>query len=106
MLVARTGCRRPFWAYDELAQAKDRVLLDNLQTAMGKRKRSLGVIISTQAADNDHSLSLLIDDGQDRPTTRRWWCISCRRRQMPTRSIRRPSARSIRRSASFSTRPT
>jgi hypothetical protein len=30
-----------------LAQTKDRQLLDNLQTAMGKRQRSLGLIIST-----------------------------------------------------------
>ena len=56
------GLSPSFWAYDELAQAKDRVLLDNLQTAMGKRKRSLGVVISTQAADDDHPLSQLIDD--------------------------------------------
>src|SRR5580765_323613 len=59
------GLAPSFWAYDELAQAKDRVLLDNLQTAMGKRKRSLGVIISTQAADDDHALSLLIDDARN-----------------------------------------
>ena len=58
------GLSPTFWAYDELAQAKDRVLLDNLQTAMGKRKRSLGVVISTQAADDDHPLSQLIDDAQ------------------------------------------
>jgi len=56
------GLAPSFWAYDELAQAKDRVLLDNLQTAMGKRNRSLGVVISTQAADDDHPLSQLIDD--------------------------------------------
>ena len=58
-----------FWAYDELAQAKDRQLLDALQTAMGKRNRSLGIVISTQAADDDHALSQLIDDalsGADR----------------------------------------
>jgi phage terminase large subunit-like protein len=53
-----------FWAYDELAQARDRVLLDNLQTAMGKREASLGVILSTQAADDDHPLSELIDDAK------------------------------------------
>jgi len=58
------GLSPTFWAYDELAQAKDRVLLDNLQTAMGKRKRSLGVVISTQAADEDHPLSQLIDDAR------------------------------------------
>jgi phage terminase large subunit-like protein len=54
------------WAYDELAQAKNRVLLDNLQTAMGKRKRSLGIILSTQAASDNHPLSELIDDGLKR----------------------------------------
>ena len=57
------GLAPSFWAYDELAQAKDRVLLNNLQTAMGKRKRSLGIVISTQAPDDDHPLSQLIDDG-------------------------------------------
>ena len=30
---------------------------------MGKRNRSLGVVISTQAADDDHPLSQMIDDG-------------------------------------------
>jgi phage terminase large subunit-like protein len=57
------GLAPSFWAYDELAQAKDRTLLDNLQTAMGKRKRALGMIISTQAADDEHPLSQIIDDG-------------------------------------------
>ena len=57
------GLAPSFWAYDELAQAKDRVLLDALQTAMGKRKRSLGMVISTQAANDDHPLSQIIDDG-------------------------------------------
>jgi phage terminase large subunit-like protein len=57
------GLAPSFWAYDELAQAKNRILLDNLQTAMGKRTRSLGVILSTQAASDDHPLSELIDDG-------------------------------------------
>lgn len=57
------GLSPSLWVYDELAQAKDRVLLDNLQTAMGKRKRSLGIIISTQAARDDHPLSQIIDDG-------------------------------------------
>ena len=56
------GLAPSFWAYDELAQAKDRQLLDALQTAMGKRNRSLGIVISTQAADDDHALSQLIDD--------------------------------------------
>ena len=58
------GLAPTFWAYDELAQAKDRVLLDKLQTAMGKRNRSLGIVISTQAADDDHPLSQLIDDAE------------------------------------------
>jgi phage terminase large subunit-like protein len=57
------GLAPSMWVYDELAQAKDRVLLDNLVTAMGKRERTLGIIISTQAASDDHALSQLIDDG-------------------------------------------
>jgi phage terminase large subunit-like protein len=57
------GISPTFWAYDELAQARDRELLDNLQTAMGKRAWSLGVIISTQAASDEHPLSEIIDDG-------------------------------------------
>src|SRR4051812_950317 len=56
------GLAPSFWAYDELAQARDRILLDNLTTAMGKRKRALGVVISTQAADDEHPLSQIIDD--------------------------------------------
>lgn len=57
------GLAPSFWCYDELAQAPNRVLLDNLQTAMGKRKRSTGIIISTQADTDEHPLSQIIDDG-------------------------------------------
>jgi phage terminase large subunit-like protein len=57
------GLAPSLWIYDELAQAKDRELLDNLMTAMGKRKSSLGLVISTQAPENEHPLSQLIDDG-------------------------------------------
>jgi hypothetical protein len=42
---------------------KDRELLDTLMTAMGKQPQSLGIVISTQAATDDHPLSQLIDDG-------------------------------------------
>ena len=58
------GLSPTFWAYDEFAQAKERSLFDNLRTAMGKRKRSLGVVLSTQAAHDQHPLSELIDDAQ------------------------------------------
>jgi phage terminase large subunit-like protein len=51
------------WIYDELAQVADTELLDNLETAQGKRARSLGLIISTQAESDDHRLSQMIDDG-------------------------------------------
>jgi Phage Terminase len=57
------GLAPSFFVYDELAQARDRTLLDNLRTPIGKRKALLGMVISTQAADDDHPLSLLIDDG-------------------------------------------
>jgi len=56
------GLAPSFWVYDEFAQAKTDELLHNLQTAQGKRKESLGVVISTQAATDQHPLSILIDD--------------------------------------------
>jgi phage terminase large subunit-like protein len=54
------------WIYDELAQVNDFELLDNLETALGKRKRSMGLIISTQAESDTHRLSQMIDDGLTR----------------------------------------
>jgi phage terminase large subunit-like protein len=57
------GLAPSLWAYDELAQAKDRTLLDNLINGLGKRKEALGLVISTQAPDDDHPLSQMIDDG-------------------------------------------
>jgi phage terminase large subunit-like protein len=56
------GLSPSFWTFDEYAQAPNSDLLDNLRTAMGKRSESLGVVISTQAANDQHPLSQLIDD--------------------------------------------
>lgn len=61
------GLAPSFWCYDELARVGDRELLDALLTGMGKRQ-CLGVIISTQAPDDDHPLSQLIDDAPSDPT--------------------------------------
>jgi phage terminase large subunit-like protein len=47
--------------YDELAQAKDRELYDNLVTGTGARKDPLTIVISTQSSDPNHVLSELID---------------------------------------------
>lgn len=57
------GLSPSLFVYDELAQAKDRTLLDNLINGLGKRTEALGLIISTQAPDDYHPLSQLIDDG-------------------------------------------
>lgn len=56
------GLAPSLWVYDEYAQVKTAELFDNLQTAQGKRKESLGIVISTQAATDQHPLSVLIDD--------------------------------------------
>jgi phage terminase large subunit-like protein len=56
------GLSPTLWIFDEFAQAPNTDLLDNLRTAMGKRAESLGVIISTQAANDQHPLSQMIDD--------------------------------------------
>jgi phage terminase large subunit-like protein len=58
------GLSPSMWIYDEFAQAPNADLLDNLRTAMGKRQESLGVIISTQAANDQHPLSKIIDDAK------------------------------------------
>jgi phage terminase large subunit-like protein len=57
------GLSPTLFVYDELAQAKDRELLDNLVNGLGKRAEGLGLIISTQAPSDTHALSQLIDDG-------------------------------------------
>src|SRR5262245_7774749 len=57
------GLSPSLWIFDEFAQSPNEDLLTNLRTAMGKRKESLGVIISTQAATDQHPLSQMIDDG-------------------------------------------
>jgi phage terminase large subunit-like protein len=57
------GLAPSFWCFDELGQVKDRELLDALTTAMGKQPGALGIVISTQSADDEHPLSQLIDDG-------------------------------------------
>jgi phage terminase large subunit-like protein len=57
------GLAPSLWVYDELAQASDRTLLDNLTEGMGKRREALGIVISTQAPNDEHVLSQLIDDG-------------------------------------------
>ena len=59
---AAHGLAPSLWIYDELGIAPNRQLLDALQTASGKRDRSLGIAISTQAADDRHPFSQLIDD--------------------------------------------
>ena len=59
---AAHGLAPSLWIYDELGIAPNRQLLDALQTASGKRDRCLGIAISTQAADDRHPFSQLIDD--------------------------------------------
>jgi len=49
--------------YDELGQARNRALYDVFDTAMGAREEPLFITISTQSADPQHILSVLIDDG-------------------------------------------
>jgi phage terminase large subunit-like protein len=58
------GLSPTLFVFDEFGQVKTGELLDNLVTAQGKRKRSLGVVISTQAARDEHPMSVLIDDAE------------------------------------------
>ncbi|CDO38304.1 putative Phage terminase, large subunit [Novosphingobium sp. KN65.2] len=55
------GLAPSFWIADEVAQWRSRELWDNLATGMGKRTSALGVTISTQAADDLHFFSEMLD---------------------------------------------
>ncbi len=55
------GLAPSFWVADEVAQWRSRELWDNLATGMGKRQSALGVTISTQAADDLHFFSEMLD---------------------------------------------
>lgn len=55
------GLSASFFVYDEIAQAPNRNLYDNLSTSTGGRAEPLGLIISTQSADPHHVMSELVD---------------------------------------------
>lgn len=55
------GLAPSFWIADEVAQWRSRELWDNLATGMGKRASALGVTISTQAPDDSHFFSEMLD---------------------------------------------
>lgn len=55
------GLAPSFWVADEVAQWRSRELWDNLKTGMAKRESALGVTISTQAADDLHFWSEILD---------------------------------------------
>jgi phage terminase large subunit-like protein len=57
------GLNVSFAIYDELAQAPNRHLYDNLVTGTGGRAEPLVVVISTQSADPLHIMSELVDYG-------------------------------------------
>lgn len=52
------------WIYDELAQAPDNKLYVAISTATGAWLEPLGIVISTQAADPNHIMSVLYDDAE------------------------------------------
>lgn len=62
--TTKHGLSPSFVVYDEIGQAPKRDLFEALDTAMGARDDPLMVAISTQAADDHHLLSELIDYGK------------------------------------------
>src|SRR5262249_38145153 len=59
------GLSPTFVVYDECAQSRDRRLWDAVSTAGGARAQPLKVLISTQADNDLHWFSQMIDYGQD-----------------------------------------
>ena len=62
-VATKHGLSPSFVAYDELGQARNRDLYEVMSSAQGARKEPLLVTISTQAPDDTHILSELIDYG-------------------------------------------
>jgi len=60
-VATKHGLSPSFCCYDELGQARSRDLYDVMASAQGARKSPLLVTISTQAPDDQHVLSELID---------------------------------------------
>ncbi|MCB2190419.1 MAG: terminase large subunit [Deltaproteobacteria bacterium] len=58
------GLSPSFVVYDELAQARNRHLYDNLDTGVGARAEPLFVVISTQSSDTHHVMTELVNYGQ------------------------------------------
>lgn len=58
------GLSASFVVYDEIAQAPDRHLFDNLVTSTGARSEPLVIVISTQSSDPHHVMSELTAYGR------------------------------------------
>lgn len=58
------GLSPSFMIFDELAQAPNRHLYDNLTTGTGARSEPLMIVISTQSSDPNHIMSELVDYGE------------------------------------------
>lgn len=59
----KMGLSPSFVCYDELGSAKTRDLFDAMASSQGARREPLMIVISTQASDNDHPMSNLVDYG-------------------------------------------
>lgn len=56
------GLGADFFVYDEYGEARNKDLWDVMADSQGARLDPLAVVISTQAAEPDHPLSIMIDD--------------------------------------------
>lgn len=61
---SKHGFSASFIVFDELAQSPDGQLFDVLKTSTSARREPLMLVISTQAADDHHIMSELVDHGK------------------------------------------
>ena len=61
--ATKLGLNASFFVYDEAGSAPSRHLFDALDSAMGARENPLGLLISTQAANDQHFFSEMIEHG-------------------------------------------
>lgn len=58
---SKLGKSTSFFIYDEFAQAPNQKLWDAISTSTGARREPLGLVISTQARDDSHPMSQMLD---------------------------------------------
>ena len=99
--AADTGCAPTLFVYDEFGVGEERRTARQPNDGSGQARAVARVIISTQAGDDQHPLSVLMDRRAARARSELYVQLLARGRRTRTRLPRRPGRPSTRRGAMF-----